>query len=388
MNRTTLLLIAFLAIFAESLLAPYYPMYFAQVFDLHDADSVGWYIGCCRLVFIAAYPLWAIISKRYALGNILVCTQGMAGLICIACAYAASYRLFFMLSLGMIFFKASYLLIYPHLIKNSRSRYKEIGMLGIVLHAGMICSTLAGSSWMEKFPVQYIFLFIAALDFLQMLFSYYLLRPDPTAEITGHVKSGSERVSLYPLLRIGILTLFLYLLATTLRPFYTEFILAQTRYSHSILEAGCLFILPSVSVIIFYSVFRKDDFSRSNRMMLLIACCFSVSVYVQQFETPFILTCFIRIVYGFLLFYLCVYLDLLFFESVGSTHIAVWYAFIHSIQNVAYLAAPLYAGHEIARHGLAVQFDIAFVFALFVLSTIVITSISFKNKTHRYESFR
>ncbi len=387
MNRTILLIIAFLAVFAESLLAPYYPMYFAQVFDIHDANRVGWYIGCCRIVFMAAYPIWAIISKRYSLGNILVCTQGVAGIICIACAYSTSYTLFFVLSLLMIFFKASYLLIYPHLIQNSSSRYKEISILGIILNAGMICSTLVSSVWMEQFQIQYIFLIIAAFDFLQMIFSYYFLSTG-TLPVVAEKTATEQPVPAFSLVRIGLLTLFLYLLSTTLRPFYTEFILGQTRYTHTILEAGCLFILPSLSVILFYFIFRKDNFSRSNVTMLVVAGCFALSVYVQQFETPFILTCFIRIAYGFLLFYLCVYLDLLFFESVSSAHVAVWYAFIHAIQNIAYLTAPLYVGHEIGVHGLEAQFDIASVFALFFLSIIIVTSISFKSKTHRYESFR
>ena len=122
--------------------------------------------------------------------------------------------------------------------------------------------------------------------------------------------------------------------------------------------------------------------------MLGITLCFAVSIYAQQFETPFLLTCLIRIAYGFLLFYLCIYLDLLFFESVGHTHVAVWYGLIHAIQNIAYLAAPLYAGHQIESHGLSVQFDIAFMLSLFFLSVIIVTSISFKSKQHTYESFR
>ncbi|ABG57880.1 MFS transporter [Cytophaga hutchinsonii] len=388
MNRTILLIIAFLAIFAESLLAPYYPMYFAKVFDIHDSNTVGWYIGSCRIVFMAAYPIWAVISKRYSLGSILICTQGMAGVICIACAYSTSYAVFFALSLVMIFFKASYLLIYPHLIQNSSSRYKEIGVLGIILNAGMICSTLASSIWMEQFQIQYIFLIIAAFDFLQMIFSYYFLSADIRSVVSEKTAHAEPAVPVFSLVRIGLLTLFLYLLSTTLRPFYTEFILGQTRYAHTILEAGCLFILPSLSVILFYFIFRKENFSRSDMTILVVAGCFALSVYVQQFETPFILICFIRIVYGFLLFYLCVYLDLLFFESVSSAHVAVWYAFIHVIQNIAYLTAPLYVGYKIGVNGLDAQFDIAFVCALLFLSILTVTSISFKRKTHRYESFR
>jgi len=388
MNRSVLLLIAFLAIFAESLLAPYYPMYFEKVFQIQDANSVGWYIAACRIVFMAAYPIWAIVSKRYPLGNILVCTQGIAGLICIACAYTYGYTLFLVLSLLMIFFKASYLLIYPMLIQNSTSRYKEISVLGIILNAGMIASTCASSVWIEHFQIQHLFLIIAAFDFLQMIFSYYFLLPAAVTTDNEAVETAEQPLQVFSLVRIGILTLFLYLLSTTLRPFYTEFILNQTGYTHTVLEAGCLFILPSFSVLIFYLIFRKANFSRSNASILLIACGFAVSVYVQQFETPFLVTCLIRIAYGFLLFYLCVYLDMVFFDSVGSTQVAVWYGFIHAIQNIAYLTAPLYTGNRIAMHGLSEQFDIAFVLSLFFLSIIIATSISIKSKQHRYESFR
>ena len=388
MNRSILFIISFLAIFAESLLAPYYPMYFKQVFDIQDSNTVGWYIAACRIVFMGAYPIWAIVSKRYSLRNILVCTQGMAGIICIASAYCNSYTLFLVLSLLMVFFKASYLLIYPHLIQHSCSRYKEISILGIILNVGMICSALISSLWIQQFNIQHIFFIIAAFDFLQMVISYYFLVPNTVLATTENIDRKEYSISAYTFIRIAILTFFIYFVSTTLRPFYTDFILNQINYRYTILEAGCLFILPSFSVILFYFIFKKESRLPSNATMMIIAFCFAASVYAQQFEMLFILTCLIRIVYGFLLFYLCVYLDLLFFESVSSGHVAVWYGLIHAIQNTAYLIAPLYTGSQIAVLGLAVQFDIAFLISLFFLSIIIITSISFKRKHHRYESFR
>ena len=387
MNRAILLLIAFLAIFAESLLAPFYPMYFERVFQIHNANAVGWYIAACRIVFMAAYPIWAIISKRYSIGNILVCTQGIAGLICIACAYSAGYTFFFVLSLLMVFFKASYLLIYPYLIQNSSSRYKEISVLGIILHIGMISATFISSIWVGQFQIQYLFLIIAAFDFAQMLLSYYFLLPLKATPVSEKI-IDENRTEKFSLLRIGVLTLFLYLLSTTLRPFYTEFIMNQKIYVHTILQAGCLFVLPSLSVILFYLIFRKGNASTSNGVLMLVATLFAGTVWLQQYEVLFIAACLIRIAYGFFLFYLCVYLDMAFFKSAGSTQVAVWYGIIHAIQNTAYLAAPLFAGQQIQQHGLHVQFHIAFILSLLFLSITIITSISFKNKQHSYEAIQ
>jgi DHA1 family multidrug resistance protein-like MFS transporter len=388
MNRTILLVIAFLAVFAESLLAPYYPLYFERVFHIHDANTIGWYIAGCRIIFMAAYPVWAMISKRYALRDILVCTQGIAGLICIVCAYSTDYTFFLVLSLLMFFFKASYLLIYPHLIKKSSSRYKEISFLGVILNVGMVTSAFASSWWIGQFQIQSLFFIIAAFDFLQMIFSYCFLKREHLDIVSEKQKHPSLTIDTALLMRIGSLTLFLYLLSTTLRPFYTEFILSQKIYTHSILQAGCLFILPSFSVIIFYFIFRKGNDSISNATLMFVTVLFIATIYVQQYEMPFILNCLIRISYGFFLFYLCVYLDMTFFSSVENIHASVWYGLIHTIQNVAYLAAPLYAGYQIEIYGLGAQFDIAFIFSLIFLSIVIVTSISFKSKQHKYESFR
>ncbi len=387
MNRTILLIIAFLAVFAESLLAPYYPLYFERVFHIHNANTIGWYIAACRIIFMAAYPVWALISKRYSLRDILVCTQGIAGCICIACAYATNYTFFLVFSLLMFFFKASYLLIYPHLIQNSKTRYKEISLLGVILNVGMINAAFASSWWIADFQIQYLFFVIAAFDFLQMICSYYFLTPDQSGTASQQIgRSQSTDVSL--LVRIGVLTLFLYLLSATLRPFYTEFILNQIEYTFSILQAGCLFILPSVSVIIFYFMFRNGNAATSNTSLLLLTALFAGSIYAQQYAMPFIVLCLIRIVYGFLLFYLCVYLDMTFFASVENAHASVWYGMIHGIQNIACLLAPLYTGYQIEANGLGIQFNIAFICSLIFLSVIMITSISFKSKQHSYESIR
>jgi len=337
---------------------------------------------------MAAYPVWAMISKRYALRDILVCTQGIAGLICIACAYSTDYTFFLVLSLLMFFFKASYLLIYPHMIRNSSSRYKEISLLGVILNVGMINAAFASSLWIDLFQIQYLFLVIAAFDFLQMICSYYFLKTDRLNISSEKVERTAQNIDGSLLIRIGVLTLFLYLLSTTLRPFYTEFILNQKAYTYSILQAGCLFILPSFSVIIFYFIFRKGNAAASNTTLMLVTALFIATIYVQQYEMPFILTCLVRVAYGFLLFYLCVYLDMIFFASVENVHASVWYGLMHGIQNIAYLAAPLYTGYQIELHGLGAQFDIAFIFSLIFLSIVIITSISFKSKQHRYESFR
>ena len=124
-----------------------------------------------------AFPFWAYVSKKIAELNILVYTQCIAGVLALCCFWTTSYVNFWILSLVMILFKGSYLLVYPYILKiiTKKEHPGTIGLLSVVVHLGGILGAVIGGLTVDLIDASYIFIIMALGDFIQMGMSGYLL---------------------------------------------------------------------------------------------------------------------------------------------------------------------------------------------------------------------
>lgn len=357
--RAGLFFTAFIAILAESLLAPFYPQLFERVFHTTDPVNLGVYIGVCRLSLMLAFPYWAWLSKRIGVARILSFTQGLAGLISISCYLVTDLTVFFGLSLLMTFFKSSYLLIYTLLVENSDKKGREIGWLGFTIHAAMVVSSVLGAWLFQHYNPANLFVIIGLLDFLQMGICLFLFRG-----VTAPVKERSTQANIFhpdkeSLIWISVLTFIFYGLTSMLRPFYTEFIINHASVNRDMTMAGLLFGIPAISVLLIYPFFQKSNLTENRQILfaLLLLIPVSIALQLEDFSLP--LTILIRLLYGVGIFYIFILLDTLFFTMIPAGSSALLYGFMHSAQNLAYITAPMGAALVVKQYGLQSPFWLA-----------------------------
>lgn len=168
--RFVLLGCVFLGLFSEVLLSPYYPQFFAKVFGVEGFAFTGIYLFICRLAAVIFSPLWGMLTKRFAAKKLLFVGQ-LGTAICTALMAAAETAgQFIAVTIILILFKSSYILIYP-MIMELTGKEKRAGAAGVfhaVYHAAVILSTLAGARMLEMDNPLSLFYFAAILDAIQL----------------------------------------------------------------------------------------------------------------------------------------------------------------------------------------------------------------------------
>ncbi|CAH1218697.1 hypothetical protein PAECIP111893_04470 [Paenibacillus plantiphilus] len=176
--RFVLLGCVFLGLFSEVLLSPYYPQFFSKVFGVEGFAFTGIYLFICRLAAVIFSPLWGMLTKRFAAKKLLFVGQ-LGTAICTALMAAAETAgQFIAVTIILILFKSSYILIYP-MIMELTGKEKRAGAAGVfhaVYHAAVILSTLAGARMLEMENPLSLFYFAAILDAIQLGICVWALR--------------------------------------------------------------------------------------------------------------------------------------------------------------------------------------------------------------------
>ena len=173
--RTCLIMMTALAVITDNLIIPFYPQYFAERFGNPPEQYVGLYLAVVSLVVMAVFPLWARLAKRVHPVRILISAQFMAGSLTAACYFIDSLPLFWVVSLVMVLFKGSYLLMYPYVmsLQQQDNHTQTIGTLSVVVHFGAILGAALGGLVLQVMNIGDVFLVMAAGDFIQMAICYF-----------------------------------------------------------------------------------------------------------------------------------------------------------------------------------------------------------------------
>ncbi|WP_458526977.1 MFS transporter, partial [Onishia taeanensis] len=184
-ERHWLIGVTAVAVVSDAMLLPFYPRFFAERFGVTSAEPVGLYLAASSLVVMLALPAWARGVNLIGTLRLLIGTQIAAGIACLACAVVTSLPLFWALSMLMLVFKASYLLVYPYLIRRTPAERHAatIGLLSVVVHFGGILGAVIGGLVLEHWPASYIFRVMAISDLLQVLVCAGLLARERRAAL-------------------------------------------------------------------------------------------------------------------------------------------------------------------------------------------------------------
>jgi MFS family permease len=349
-----LLVATAVAVVSDTMLGPFYPRLFAQAFGVTDPQHVGTYLAATCLTVMVAFPFWAWVEKRVPTLWLLVFTQLAAGLLSLVCSTVTGLVSFWSISLTMIAFKGSYLLIYPYLmrIQHKEKHAQLIGILTVIVHLGGITGATFGGFVLESFTPQRAFLFMALGDFVQIGGCIWLLLRWPVSELPSSPKtrdgSAPKPVPTSFLLKLCLVMVVFYFSAFLGRPFFAEY-WTDRAHNESALLSGLVFSIPGwISV---GCVWHERKFGAKNYTLPGLLAVGIVGIGLQLLPHP-VAIILGRVVFGFSLFYLMVKLDLLLFEASTPESYAVDFSRINFCQQLGVLVAFYVAGALVAQRGL------------------------------------
>lgn len=362
--KAALVLMTVVAVVSDTLLDPFYPQYFETVLGVSDAQHVGFYIAACALTVMSSFPVWARISERLPVLPLLVATQLATGGLCLALAATTSLALFWALSLVMMVFKASYLLIYPYVmsLEDEEHHVGTISLLAFVVYFGHIVAALLSGLVFELVAPRFLFVVMACADGLQILVCLHMLRMSDfgASPATEGTRDADARAPLPPrfVLRLGAVMFMMYFGAYLSEPFFSLF-WERTSALDNRMVSGLVFGLPGIVAIL--AVWVNTRLRQPGGPHAGIASAMGLGLcglWLQASGQPVVLLVG-RLLYGWALFQAMVRLDLLLFRVSQPETYASDFSRIHLFQSLGTLAASFSAGTLVASYGLRMPFLVA-----------------------------
>ena len=344
-----LIAITGLSVISDSMLLPFYPQYFDQVFDLQDPVYAGRYLASYCLVVMLAFPLWAQLNKRLATLPLLLVTQSLAALMSLACFAADTLMAFWLAALLMMLCKASYLLIYPFMLRQQPCDQHShiIGLLTVIVEFCAIAGALLGGLWMQHFEPRQAFIVMAGGDMLQALVCAGLL----------YRGQGNERPTAAPvpaapgmprtLLKLALVKLMFFFSAFLGFHFFTQYWAMLTPHPHRLLSAG-VFAIPAIMALLglAYNRYARQPPcpSRLSHSLMLAA----LGAGLQALPEP-LWVVIGRLLFGWALFQSIVRIDWLVFKLSEPQRYAQDYSRLRMAQSLGVVLA-VYSASHLLRH--------------------------------------
>ncbi|CAL2074595.1 Predicted arabinose efflux permease, MFS family [Tenacibaculum sp. 190524A02b] len=362
--KSFLILMTFIAVVSDYLLHPFYPQFFELRFGMTDPKMVGYYFAAICFMVMIAFPFWAYVSKKVAELQILIYTQAVAGILALYCYWTNSYINFWIVSLIMVLFKGSYLLVYPYILKiiKKEEHVTTIGVLSVVVHLGGILGAVIGGVTVDYIDPSSIFLIMAGGDFVQMLMSAYLLKSKKYNTSIVVEKSENEEKKLSStnfILKIGLLTFILYFSDFLIRPFFSTYWESFSHYSSKIVS-GTIYAIPGFVALIALWINNKRKSNNGYEGIISALSIGVIGLLLQGIPSDMFVIAG-RIIYGWAIFQGVVKFDVLLFEMSTPESYAVDYSKVHFFQNLGVLIASLNVGIIVDNWGLQLPFLIALI---------------------------
>ncbi len=363
--KNFLILMTLVAVVSDYLLHPFYPQFFELRFGITDPKNVGYYFAAICFMIMIAFPFWAYISRRVSELKILVYTQAIAGILALYCFYTTSYINFWIISLIMVIFKGSYLLVYPYILKiiTKQEHPSTIGLLSVVVHLGGILGAVIGGITVDYIDPRSIFLIMAAGDFIQMSMSAYLLQNKryTTNIIAPETKAKIKKTAVISkgfILKLGVITLILYFSDFLIRPFFSLYWESLSQYKTKLIS-GTIYAIPGfVALIALWINNKRKSNGHKGIINALFIGTFGLCLQGIPFELSIVIG---RIIYGWAIFQGVVKFDILLFELSTPSSYAIDYSKIHFFQNLGVLLASLNVGIIVDNFGLQIPFIVALI---------------------------
>ena len=364
--RFYLIAMTALAVVTDNLIIPFYPQYFAERFDNPPPQHVGLYLAAISLTVMAVFPLWARLAKRVHPVRILIGAQFMAGSLTAALTFIDSLPVFWVVSLVMVVFKGSYLLMYPYVmsLQEKDNHTQTIGTLSVVVHFGAILGAAAGGLVLQVMGIGDVFLIMAAGDFIQMAICMHLIRghlprsgdsdsdsdsDSSEAKVEDSALVASAPRSLAAIYRLCVVMLLFYFVAYVTRPFFAVY-WQQVAAWNSELMAGFVYALPG-AVAVFALWWSKRSAAKGQTRDGILAGLLlgAAATFIQGFDNQWLILLG-RVLFGWALYQVTVRLDALLFELSTPENYGVDFSKINIFQCLGSMGAAYGAGLLVSHY--------------------------------------
>lgn len=376
---TGLFACGFLFVFTETLLSPFYPQFFANVFNIENVAITGYYMAACRITVMICAPLWGLLARRWDPIVLLITSQTGAAVLTAVLSFSQNVEQFFLFSVLLLMFKSSYLLFYTVLIGFQQQKQEAVGQavggVHLILHTAMILSTILSSLVITTDDPLSLFIFASILDLVQVAICLYILRSktyknqkEKAVVQQKQVSSSSSKAS-ESLKRWGTLlvTVFCFHLAINLvRPFFTKYVMSDDSLALNSIWSGVAYLLPSLMAFAVFPFIRKlcSD-TAIARTFAISSSILIASLYAQAIVTDSTMLMLARASYGIALVLTTACLDIRIFTFRQDSNLHFNYGLAVAVQNLSLLLAPLIASTVVSQWFITAPFYIAM--AVFVV---------------------
>ena len=348
-----LILLTLVSVMADTMLLPFYPQFFSVAFNMHSPEHVGFYIAACCLTVMTAFPLWAKVAKHFNELHIWVYTQIIAGALGLYCYFTNDLVAFWIASQIMLIFKASYLLIYPFVMRLEE-KDQQLGMVGlfsVLMHFGGIGGALLGGLTLQWFDAKNIYLIMAATDALQVVVCLYLivklnipLRVKLTEITTNKKPNKTVTGGQSFILKLGIVTALFYFSAFLIRPFFASYWQAISQWDSEIVSA-LVYAIPAGVALLCLLLSYKFSSNQSNFQIISRALCIGMLGLFLQGSQESWMVIVGRCIFGFAMYQVSVRLEVFLFNVSQPENYGRDYSKIHIFQNVGIILASFATGY-------------------------------------------
>ncbi|MGP3924920.1 hypothetical protein [Streptomyces sp. 8N616] len=285
--KSVLISVIGLHLVAETALTPFLPQLFERLYGIEDPEATGLYIWICRIVGLAALPLWGLAARRWSLHKLVLAGLCGSAVLDLLLGLAPSYAAYTVLSTLIVATNSALLLAYPAFIaehgdesEGVQGRLAGICSLVIVFHLSVVVSTMVGAGVLALPEPRIGISAFAVLDTALAVLTYRILgrradmKPEGSADDDTPVADGasapsppepgaatapgagsSSRASWFMMLAYAALIGVAFDFSVNVaRPFFTEF--SDSLGSGSV-GSAVLFFLPSVSALAVLPAVRR-----------------------------------------------------------------------------------------------------------------------------------
>ncbi len=348
-----LILLTLVSVMADTMLLPFYPQFFAVAFNMHSPEHVGFYIAACCLTIMTAFPLWAKLAKHFNEIHIWIYTQIIAGALGVYCYFTSDLVAFWIASLVMLIFKASYLLIYPFVMRLEEKDHQlgMVGLFSVLMHFGGIGGAVLGGLTLQWFDAKSIYLIMAASDALQVLVCLYLvsklnipLRVKAT-EITASEEANKTITGgQHFMLKLGIITALFYFSAFLIQPFFASYWQIISQWDSEFISA-LVYAIPAGVALLCLLLSYKYPSNQSNVQIIIRALCIGMLGLFLQGSQETWMVIVGRCLFGYSLYQVSVRLEVFLFNVSEPENYGRDYSKIHIFQNVGIIFASFASGY-------------------------------------------
>lgn len=365
--RTTILIMSGFGVISDSILIAFYPQFFETRYGVTSPVHVGAYIAAISIAVMCMLPVWARVARRIETMHLLLYTQGAAALFCLASIWAPSVESYWVLSLMMFMTKASYLLMFPYLMRLEAPQNHSlvIGLLSVVIHIGAIFGAAVGGMALEHYGPSFCIALMAAGDLAQMALCLYLIRTGRVVKVLSREeKSGQAPVprrspqALSALLKLCLLMFLFDFSAYLVRPFFTLYWEARTGL-HEPLLTGLVFAIPGIvallALLLKHLVVQQPRWVDHTLFNLLLGALGLALQASESLELIIIGRC----LYGWALYQVIVKLEVTLFKVSTPDAYARDFGVTNFFQNLGVLLSSFGAGFLVNLVGIPLTFVIA-----------------------------